>query len=210
MVSRAEDQLLRGHVTDALFTLRLDTPVRHCVKGLKIIKAGRSCKESGRGNAPRARPEYLQCNKNTAHTQLMNVTTITKLYHHLYTLSLRSMLHRCVVDHSRKLVRGRRMIGCRAPGLFEQHLTASQPPLFAPLKSLKIAATRLPTGQDKAKQSYPDPALCANWSVTLHMICGRGDAFHMAFLIRRQSQKRLAFNAPSTSSILAAGSGPSA
>ena len=210
MVGRAEDQLLRGHVTEALFTLKLDTPVQHCVEGWKIIKAGQSCKESGREDAPRARPKYLQCNKNTAHTQFMSVTTITKLYHRLYTTFLRSMLHCCVVDHSRKSVRGRRTIGCRAPGLFEQHLTASQPPLFAPLKSLKIAATRPSTGQDKAKQTYPDSALCANWSVTLHMICGRGDAFHMAFLIRRQSQKRLAFNAPSTSSILAAGSGPSA
>lgn len=45
VVSRAGDQLLRGHVTEALFTLKLDTPVRHCVKGWEIIKAGQSCKE---------------------------------------------------------------------------------------------------------------------------------------------------------------------
>lgn len=82
MISRAEDQLLRGHVTEALFTLKLDTPVRHCVKGWKIIKAGQSCKESGREDAPRARSEHLQCNKNTAPTQFMSVTTITKLYKH--------------------------------------------------------------------------------------------------------------------------------
>jgi hypothetical protein len=120
-VTKAENQRARAHVTEAMFALTLDTPVRRWVEGTglglalgldeaaRMVSAGRAMSATKSTAVQRKQCSQTVNQQHDDHDQGYCLCTYAVLWF---------MLHDCAGNASSRSIRGYRMIGCGGLCLF--------------------------------------------------------------------------------------------